>query len=98
MSSPLLHMRAEDDVPCANAVCKCHVQNLPDVMDLEVSPASGEWRIAGSQGAWLSIHDDPSRPLDASAVIKAEPQLGSAPAQAAAGGQCMRPCLCMLSF
>ena len=79
-------------------MCKCCVQNLPDVMDLEVSPASGEWRIAGSQGAWLSIHDDPSRPLDASAVIKAEPQLGSAPAQAALGGRCMRPCLCMLSF
>ena len=61
-------------------------QNLPDMMDIEVSPASGEWRVAGSQGAWMSITEDPGSLLDARAAIKPEPQLGSdAPAQGAAG-------------
>ena len=63
------------------------VQNVPDVMDIEVSPASGEWRVVGSQGAWMSISVDPSQLLDSSVLIKPEPQLGSAaPAQGAAGG------------
>ena len=64
------------------------MQNLPDVMDIEVSPGSGEWRVVGSQGAWMSIREDPGQLLDARVLIKPEPQPGgAAPALAAAGGQ-----------
>ena len=64
------------------------MQNLPDVMDIEVSPGSGEWRVVGSQGAWMSIREDLGKLLDARVLIKPEPQLGgAAPALGAVGGQ-----------
>ena len=57
--------------------CGC-LQALPNVMDIEANPETGEWRIAGSQGAWMHIRDDPAKVLDSSVVIKPEPQLGTA--------------------
>ncbi len=36
---------------------------MPDVTEVEVSP-SGEWRVAGSEGRWHSILEDPAVPLE----------------------------------
>ena len=56
-------------------------------MDIEANPETGEWRIAGSQGAWMHIRDDPAKLLDSSVIIKPEPQLSAAaPAAAPQGG------------
>lgn len=46
-------------------------QDHPDVTEVEVSPA-GEWRVAGSDGCWHSILEDPSVPLEPIS-IKADP-------------------------
>lgn len=52
-------------------IFRCVSQKLPDVMEIEVSPA-GEWRVAGSQGRWFSILDDSSEPLE-DVKVKADP-------------------------
>ena len=69
------------------------LQALPNVMDIEANPETGEWRIAGSQGAWMHIRDDPAKVLDSSVVIKPEPQLSAAaPVAAAQGGHLPPSC------
>lgn len=75
------------------------MQNLPEVMDIEVSPASGEWRVVGAQGAWMSICEDPGQLLDARVLIKSEPQLGgTAPVNGTAGWQLLSCPLCNVSW
>lgn len=51
----------------------CCLQKLPDVMEIEVSP-SGEWRLPGSQGRWLSILDGSTEALE-DVRIKADPDM-----------------------
>ena len=64
------------------------MQNLPDVMEVEISP-SGEWRVPGSEGGWHSVTEDPAEPLT-SAQLKLKPE----PVQlngGATGGHCGTP-------
>jgi hypothetical protein len=49
------------------------LQKMPDVMEIEVSP-SGDWRVAGSEGAWLSVHGNNSEPLE-DIKVKADPDM-----------------------
>ena len=58
-------------------------QDLPDIMEVEVSP-SGDWRLPGSEGRWHSIMEDPADALTSVGVqIKPDPEQAGGAAGAA---------------
>ncbi|CAL8467896.1 g7434 [Coccomyxa elongata] len=48
------------------------LKDMPHVTEVEVSP-SGEWRVAGSEGRWHSILEDPAIPVE-DIKVKEDPE------------------------